>query len=213
MICKPRKGVPLLNSCRFWRSKLHWLTYVPSALQLELGEFIFHNALILAIKMNVSLNSIERMTFLMTTHCVYCELQMNLCILFRRNLCSRTWTDTNRKDPPLSTTHKRRGGTVDGFHEAPLLVWPTSSILMSFPLVSLSGSLVFRSYLYAYNIAFHLMYVWPCIMYQLTRCTNLMQLFWFIINNSLYMFRAFIWPSSGVQVFFRLYFAACGVQH
>lgn len=75
---------------------------------------MFYNALILAIKVNVFLNNINRLMFVITTHCVYCEVQLNLC--------SRPYTDTNRKDPPLSTTHKRRGGTVDGFHEAPLLV-------------------------------------------------------------------------------------------
>jgi hypothetical protein len=90
--------------------------------KVEHGEFMFHKALIIVIRMNVSFNNINRLTFVMTMHCVYCEVQLNLYILFRRNLCSRTRKDTNGKDPPLSTTHKRRRGTVDGFHEAPLLV-------------------------------------------------------------------------------------------
>jgi hypothetical protein len=50
------------------------------------AEFMFHNASILAIKMNVSLVSINRKTFVLTTHCVYCEVQINLYILFRRKL-------------------------------------------------------------------------------------------------------------------------------
>ena len=42
--------------------------------------------------------------------------------------------------------------------------------------------------------------VLPCIMYELTRGTNLMQQLWYIIKNYLYMFREFTCPSSRVQV-------------
>lgn len=115
---------------------------------------MFHNALFLAIIINVSLKSINRLTFVMTKHCVYCEVQLNWYILFRRNLSSRSWMNINRKDPLLSTTHKWRGGIGDGFNEAPLLVWRASSILMLSPVMSLSGSSLFRSYLYTRNIVF-----------------------------------------------------------
>ena len=45
-----------------------------------------------------------------------------------------------------------------------------------------------------------LMYVRPCIMYDLTIGTNLMQQLWYIIKNYLCMFRASTCPSSGVEV-------------
>jgi len=48
---------------------------------------------------------------------------------------------------------------------------------------------------------------------KMTRRTNLMQQFWFILISSLYMFRSSICPSSGVFFIYMLFTAACGVQH